>query len=291
MSLKTGDKLHLDTDLDDQSQQMESSACTNAHVSDPTQLICPQPLGTFTPFPRLPAELRLKIWHQAHDSSSRILEIIPRNSEAPSRNHWTSISVTASTIPVLLSVCKESRDELFPLYTTPFNSANVIPLIVDSSTEDLLICWKTDVLFINMWYQERNGVEITFNGRITYGCNSSCDEPQVFLKQVFRAAASIAEICNLAGDSTFWLGGIFRLTVDMKDAKPDALCCADFKHLQKILHVPNADPDPRGLEWTGPRLQHLRFTERPVEAWLDEARTHPRRDHPLRKLNTIFYGY
>lgn len=73
----------------------------------------------FHPFPRLPLELRLQIWNLALPGP-RVVQVI----EAKKRHmltrqasyHWTSNSPS----PILLRVCKESREEALRTYTAAF---------------------------------------------------------------------------------------------------------------------------------------------------------------------------
>ncbi|KAF7948835.1 hypothetical protein EAE96_008019 [Botrytis aclada] len=64
-------------------------------------------LTTFSLFPFLPKELRVRIWKLAA-CHPRIVHL--------AYNHSTESLVSLSPIPALLSTCGEARDELFPLF-------------------------------------------------------------------------------------------------------------------------------------------------------------------------------
>jgi hypothetical protein len=70
------------------------------------------PLTTFTIFPSLPAELRLKIWRES--CSPRIITL---------NYNQASDSFASCPQPALLSTCHESREEALRIYT-PFFGTN-----------------------------------------------------------------------------------------------------------------------------------------------------------------------
>jgi hypothetical protein len=85
--------------------------------------------GMFTLFPKLPTELRLKIWRSALPLFPRILEAKPHKpwsntTERPRSPKW---SITPTTTTPLLSISQEPRNELKKYYTTPFSPYNVFP--------------------------------------------------------------------------------------------------------------------------------------------------------------------
>lgn len=70
----------------------------------------------FHPFPRLPIELRLKIWGLG------IERRIIRLTSTPSKRIWIA---RASKTPTLFSVSKEAREEMFRLYDRPFRGSYI----------------------------------------------------------------------------------------------------------------------------------------------------------------------
>ena len=145
MSSKPGERADNDIQSGALSQQMflPGSMLDTSKETLQRLTLPPRSQMTFTIFPRLPLELRLKIWHHAHDLFPRVIEIVPIETDGAAS---PSSSVTAMSIPVLLSVCKESRLELLRLYTAPFNPTFVTRATVDRSPENLILCWKMDTL-------------------------------------------------------------------------------------------------------------------------------------------------
>ncbi|KAE9380149.1 hypothetical protein N431DRAFT_522152 [Stipitochalara longipes BDJ] len=83
---------------------------------------------TLTLFPNLPIE-RLKIWRSALALFPGILEAKPHKpwSNTTPRARTPKWSITPTTINQLLSVNRESRNELKINYATPFSPHNVFP--------------------------------------------------------------------------------------------------------------------------------------------------------------------
>lgn len=95
------------------------------------------PLTTFTLFPRLPSELRLKIWgyilHQP-----RLIKVITN------RKHWRDPYASAgwtapfTPTPVALHVCSESRSEALKTYELTFGSPFASPRVyIDYSIDTI----------------------------------------------------------------------------------------------------------------------------------------------------------
>ncbi|KAL2072017.1 hypothetical protein VTL71DRAFT_11360 [Oculimacula yallundae] len=76
-------------------------------------------MDTFHPFPRLPKELRIKIWkHYLHPLQPRVLAIHNRTSDGTLPDHLHFFS--PDPVPALLNVCQESREVALPFYTKAF---------------------------------------------------------------------------------------------------------------------------------------------------------------------------
>jgi hypothetical protein len=101
---------------------------------------------TFTLFPRLPSELRLKIWNQASPFFPRVIEVTSQclNSDIPVQGRkWNAM---ASTILTLLQVNQEARCELLPRYSQPFSLRNLDPY----SPAFLLINYEIDTIYFRV---------------------------------------------------------------------------------------------------------------------------------------------
>jgi 2EXR family len=94
--------------------------------------------GDFELFNELPKELRLPIWQLLlNDIGHRVVEIRPKIKEDKTVKYWQS----HTSPPVLLGVCRESRNETLRFYTLAFGMPNVPATIP--------INFKLDTLFIN----------------------------------------------------------------------------------------------------------------------------------------------
>jgi hypothetical protein len=100
-----------------------------------------QSLKTFTCFPNLPVELRLKIWKHALPTS-QIIELHTPNPDILTR--LSNPAVPSTLLPVLQS-CREARDLITSIYErAPLSTlAFTIP-----QTTDMLIDFKTDILYL-----------------------------------------------------------------------------------------------------------------------------------------------
>jgi len=100
-----------------------------------------QSLKTFTCFPNLPVELRLKIWKHALPTS-QIIELHTPHPDILTR--LSNPAVPSTLLPVLQS-CREARDLITSIYErAPLSSlAFTIP-----QTTDMLIDFKTDILYL-----------------------------------------------------------------------------------------------------------------------------------------------
>ena len=148
---------------------------------------------TFTPFPLLPTELRLKIWNHAYHFFPRVIEVRPQilNKDIPiEHRQWDSM---ASTIIPLLQVNREARFELLPRYFAPFSPQRVCPYYPTS----LLINFEIDILYFRVSIESHMPKER-------------------LLEHVFEAAETKVKdnLRSLAGNSTFWRNIFPRRSAD-----------------------------------------------------------------------------
>jgi hypothetical protein len=108
--------------------------------------------STFTFFPLLPTEIRLKIWEFTLPLFKRILEVTPvpysLDTSHPFQNfiqlpRWI---VTPNSIPTLLCVSREPRYYFLPLYNIHFD-----PAVTMSRATNLSFNPGNDILFFNKW--------------------------------------------------------------------------------------------------------------------------------------------
>lgn len=134
---------------DDAETTMKSSSNGTSSIS--TKLggsTSPSDLA-FNFFPRLPIELRLKIWRKALPLFARVVEF-----STPSitfNDLETSAEVNYGTVALsspltLLAVCKEAREELLSFYTQPFGFHNAKK--TGRRMEDLHFSLDFDTLYL-----------------------------------------------------------------------------------------------------------------------------------------------
>jgi hypothetical protein len=116
---------------------------------------------TFTLFPRLPFNLRSKIWSHSLPLFSRIIELKSLSSIHELRKNepprWLAIPTSK---PTLLSINRESRRVLSPYYATPFQARRISPHL---GIEGLLINYKIDTLFINIGFRWPTHSDVLFS--------------------------------------------------------------------------------------------------------------------------------
>jgi 2EXR family len=112
---------------------------------------------TFTCFPKLPAELRTKVWKYAShvtrniDISTKTLYLsCKRNGEGPAMPYYY---VSSCPPPAILLVCKESRTEALKYYKLDFESEDLWGLSGTSNTPPVLIATPPRI-YIN-WQVDR----------------------------------------------------------------------------------------------------------------------------------------
>jgi hypothetical protein len=101
---------------------------------------------TFTLFPQLPPELRLKIWNDALHFFPRIIEVTPQHLNPDAAVQYKKWNAMASTIPTLLQVNREARYELLPQYPAPF----ACPTLGPYSSASLLLNYKLDTVYFRI---------------------------------------------------------------------------------------------------------------------------------------------
>jgi hypothetical protein len=145
--------------------------------------------NSFTLFPNLPTELRLKIWRHALPLFLRILEAKHHPSSTTTQKSrilvW-NIKPTAKMI--LLSINRESRNELMRFYATPFNPDTVFP----SNISCLHFSYKIDTLFLDI-------TDLCYLWPRIYTFTQ-------LLESIFGASFPEAqrELRSLAGSEDFW---------------------------------------------------------------------------------------
>ncbi|KAH9220413.1 hypothetical protein DL95DRAFT_357593 [Leptodontidium sp. 2 PMI_412] len=96
----------------------------------------PKPLTAFTLFPKLPIELRIKIFADYLSTASRLVHI-----------YWNArqrVFKSSQAIPPLLHVCQESRYEALKTYELAFAPSREFARVYFSFEKDvLMVCWRT----------------------------------------------------------------------------------------------------------------------------------------------------
>ncbi|KAH7364568.1 hypothetical protein BKA65DRAFT_140829 [Rhexocercosporidium sp. MPI-PUGE-AT-0058] len=96
----------------------------------------PKPLTAFSLFPKLPIELRIKIFADHLDTSSRLVHI-----------YWNArqrVFKSSQAIPPLLHVCRESRYEALKTYELAFAPSREFARVYFCFERDvLMVCWRT----------------------------------------------------------------------------------------------------------------------------------------------------
>jgi len=128
-------------------------------------------------FPKLPVELRLKIWKLA--TSSRMIHIKLQHQDG--KLHWTA---KASRPLNSLSVNREARLEVLKQYDQPFNRDLMTPLLIcktDRRLESLHVNWVHDLVYIDIpesledayiLWQRKHNFERLFHSVFTTGAVS-----------------------------------------------------------------------------------------------------------------------
>ena len=107
---------------------------------------------TFTFFPLLPTEIRLKIWDFALHLFQRILEATPISYPLDPSHHPQNFIqlprwiVTPNSIPTLLCISREPRYYFLPLYNIHFDS-----VVTMCRAANLSFNPGNDILFFNKW--------------------------------------------------------------------------------------------------------------------------------------------
>jgi hypothetical protein len=79
------------------------------------------PLSEFHPFPRLPKEVRLKIWKSVHEANERGERVVEITFE------WSIQQVVSlSPAPVLLHVCRETREEYGKIFKVRYDMIDLL---------------------------------------------------------------------------------------------------------------------------------------------------------------------
>jgi hypothetical protein len=164
-------------------QLRTSPLYTNHNINAPPSNCSITMAQIFTLFPRLPPELRLRIWNQGFPFFPRVIEVTSQflNSDisVPNRK-WSAM---ASSILTLLQINHEARNELLPRYSAPFSLRNLDPY----SPAFLLINYEIDTIYF----------------RVDVMAHISRD---MFFEHIFEAAEGEmrSNLTRLAGNDRFW---------------------------------------------------------------------------------------
>jgi len=198
----------------------------------------------FTFFPRLPLNLRSKVWRCSLALFPRIIEL---KSMEPLDEHykragprWLAIP---NSKPILLSVNRESRRVLLPYYSAPFQSRKLSPHL---GVESLLISYHVDILFMNTNFRSSCQAGVLF--RDIFGSNFV--EIQDNLKR-------------LACTENFWVTMLQEVSV-RRSRNESFRLLNEFTILQEAIVVSQTD----FLEQSLPRrLSHLVELPEGDEEW------------------------
>jgi hypothetical protein len=163
-------------------------------------------LEEFTPFPKLPIELRLRIWKFTLPGP-RILEVA--YCEAGSDSDMPEKFGVATRPPVALRVCRESRREASRFYTLSFGSENwASKIYFDFSIDTLYLNCLTigqDGVDIERFLREAEGIE---NVRTIAACLLTCDILEVNIDDFDKRLTSLETlICADHGEYEHREGG------------------------------------------------------------------------------------
>jgi hypothetical protein len=149
-------ELHDDMASESESPVQDASADqSNRSRSD-------EPERTFHPFPRLPTELRLKIWEMTVEP--RVVELRCEHksgSIVPDDSRHIRLS-SPTPPPATLAACRESRDHLFPIYaqvplknggwkcvSPPMRKRTPKWLVTNDTTQEyVFLSWDNDTVSI-----------------------------------------------------------------------------------------------------------------------------------------------
>ncbi|KAF8855984.1 hypothetical protein BDZ45DRAFT_804489 [Acephala macrosclerotiorum] len=109
----------------------------------------PSRLETFHPFPKLPVELRLKVWKFV-SFLPRIVDVWSKNFSIKCYDYREALiphyMFTRSPPPAILQICRESRNEALKHYTLDFAAERDEGAYVVSSKPRIYINWKVDTV-------------------------------------------------------------------------------------------------------------------------------------------------
>jgi hypothetical protein len=166
-------------------------------------------------FPKLPVELRLKIWKLA--TSSRMIHIKLQHQDG--KLHWTA---KASCSLNSLSVNREARSEALRQYDQSFNKDLMAPLLIrktDRRLESLHVNWVHDLVYIDipesledayiLWQQKHN-FERLFHSVFTTGAVSEGRIRKLAINGTTLTRGYIGAKSNGSGKANKWEVEVFK---------------------------------------------------------------------------------
>jgi hypothetical protein len=111
---------------------------------------------TFHLFPKLPSELRIKVWNIAL-SLPRVVRMSCKKERLKRTHHFTKSFVSHTAVPVLLQVCRESRLEGFLTYKPMFKTDTSPVYTYVSFEHDIILC--ADSVLLSMEDEEVERVQ------------------------------------------------------------------------------------------------------------------------------------
>lgn len=183
----------------------------------------------FTPFKKLPVELRRKIWKLAANTG-RLIEI---GKALPGLNHYeiTTVLPRSRQPPAILQACKESRDEGMGTYLM----INLEQFVPNRAAEP----WKG-------WIYYNPNADILYFGEkscLTSMQKACCD--------------SGLEIPRVATDIRMWSNRCCNVYFDLLFGRSKVECVANILHGHQGLNIP-------GVKWDGCKgLKEVFFVDEP----------------------------
>ena len=179
-------------------------------------------MSEFHPFPRLPAELRLKIFTHALPLFSRIIEVKalckPISETAlysDLRLKPTPFAMRPTCTLTLLQINSETRAEMLKHYSSPFHAA------ISPNIQHLLFDWEHDIIYLNLPHGSLRVYLDTPSGpqdRVLL-TPLALLSPRVPLFSPKRYEEMRKRLCRVAGNWSFWMKG-FEDTWDNKTQCP-----------------------------------------------------------------------
>ncbi|KAH9224745.1 hypothetical protein DL95DRAFT_400060 [Leptodontidium sp. 2 PMI_412] len=182
--------------------------------------------STFTGFPQLPIEIRLRIWHCTLQLFIRVIEVDPGDNQHSPGTPLT-VTLTPDSPPTLLKINRECRSEFLHLYQIPFFHQ----WTQDSNYNKLLVNFSSDILYLKL-----RSINVPLSPL-----------PRARIKPLFRklffnhADEVTGQLESLAGNNAFWD------TYEDVTLWPQPFL-REFVKLREMARVSNSD-DLNSLRW------------------------------------------